>query len=113
MHDIKNKVQLIGYLGQAPEVKVLESGKKVANLNLATHESYQDANGEKVTETQWHSIVAWGKLAEIIGKYLIKGSEIAIEGKLVNRHYVDKKGTKHYISEVQANQMLMLSKKEE
>lgn len=111
MNAIRNKVQLIGHLGQSPEIKVFEGSKKMAKINLATNETYRDANGEKATDTQWHNVVAWGKLAEIAEKYLSKGSEVAIEGKLVNRQYVDKKGVKHYITEVQANELLILSKK--
>jgi single-strand DNA-binding protein len=108
MYAMKNKVQLIGNLGQAPEVKTTETGKKLAQFSVATNESYQNAQGEKVTETQWHHVVAWGKLAEIVEKYLDKGKEVAIEGKLVNRNYTDKQGVKHYITEVVANDLLLL-----
>jgi single-strand DNA-binding protein len=111
MYALRNKVQLIGNLGSKPEVKKLESGKKLATLNLATNESYRNANGEKVTETQWHRLVAWGKVADIAEKYLDKGKEIAIEGKLVNRSYTDKDGNKKYISEVQVSELLMLGAK--
>ena len=111
MYALKNKVQLIGNLGGKPEVKNLESGKKVATFSMATSESYRNASGEKVTETQWHRIVAWGKVAEIAEKYLDKGKEIAIEGKLVNRSYTDKDGNKKYITEVQVNELLMLGAK--
>jgi single-strand DNA-binding protein len=104
-------VQLIGNLGGKPEVKQMESGKKLATFSLATSESYRNASGEKVTETQWHRIVAWGKVAEIAEKYLDKGKEIAIEGKLVNRSYTDKDGNKKYITEVQVNELLMLGAK--
>lgn len=112
MYALKNKVQLIGNLGNAPEVKTLESGKKMARFSLATHESYRNARGEKVTETQWHNLVAWGKLAEIAEKYLVKGKEIAVEGKLINRSYNDKEGNKKYITEVQVNELLMLGAKQ-
>jgi single-strand DNA-binding protein len=108
MYAMKNKVQLIGNLGQAPEIKTTETGKKLAQFSVATNESYHNALGEKVTETQWHHIVAWGKLAEIVEKYLSKGKEVAIEGKLVNRTYTDKQGVKHYITEVVASDLLML-----
>lgn len=108
MYAMKNKVQLIGNLGQAPEVKTTESGKKLAQFNVATDESYQNAQGEKVTETQWHRVIAWGKLADIVEKYLSKGKEVAIEGKLINRNYTDKQGVKHYITEVVASDLLML-----
>lgn len=111
MNAIKNKVQLIGNLGHAPEVRTIGDGKKVANLNLATSENYKNAKGEKVAETQWHSVIAWGKLAEIAEKYLVKGTEIAVEGKLVTRNYIDKQGIKRYVTEVQANEILILTKK--
>ena len=111
MYALKNKVQLIGNLGSKPEVKQLESGKKMATLNLATSESYRNATGDKVTETQWHRLVVWGKTAEIAEKYLDKGREIAIEGKLINRSYTDKDGKKKYITEVQVNELLMLGAK--
>jgi len=108
MYALKNKVQLIGNLGNAPEVKTTESGKKLARFSVATNESYRNAQGEKATETTWHNLVAWGKVAEIAEKYLNKGSEIAIEGKLINRSYTDKDGNKKYITEVQVNELLML-----
>lgn len=111
MYALKNKVQLIGNLGNAPEVKTTESGKKLARFSVATNESYRNASGEKVTETTWHNLVAWGKVAEIAEKYLNKGSEIAIEGKLINRSYTDKDGNKKYITEVQVNELLMLGSK--
>lgn len=111
MNAIKNKVQLIGNLGQAPDVKTVGDGKKVANLSLATSENYKNTKGEKVSETQWHSVIAWGKLAEIAEKYLVKGTEVAIEGKLVNRNYTDKQGIKRYVTEVQASELLILTKK--
>lgn len=111
MYAVKNKVQLIGNLGNTPEVKTLESGKKMARFNLATSENYRNAKGEKVTETQWHTLVAWGKVAEIAEKYLAKGKEILVEGKLINRSYNDKDGNKKYISEVQVNELLLLGEK--
>jgi single-strand DNA-binding protein len=111
MNGLKNKVQLIGHLGQDPDVKTFGDEKKVAHLNLATNEVYTNGEGEKVTDTQWHNIVAWGKLADIAEKYMLKGSEVIIEGKLVNRNYTDKQGVKRYITEIQANELMMLSKK--
>ena len=107
MYALKNKVQLIGNLGNAPEVKTTESGKKLARFSVATNESYRNAKGEKVTETTWHNLVAWGKVAEIAEKYLTKGKEVAVEGKLINRSYTDKEGNKKYISEVEVNEILM------
>ncbi len=111
MYALKNKVQLIGNLGNAPEVKTLESGKKMARFSVATSESYRNAKGEKVTDTQWHSLVAWGKVAEIVEKFLTKGKEVAIEGKLINRSYNDKEGNKKYITEIQVNELLLLGSK--
>lgn len=111
MYALKNKVQLIGNLGGNPEIKSLDGGKKLARFSIATNESYRNAKGEKVTETQWHNLVAWGKVAEIAEKYLTKGAEVAIEGKLMNRTYNDKEGNKKYITEVQVNEVLMLGEK--
>lgn len=111
MYALKNKVQLIGNLGNNPEVKTLDGGKKMARFSVATSENYRNAKGEKVTDTQWHTLVAWGKVAEIAEKYLQKGSEIAVEGKLINRSYNDKDGVKKYITEVQVNEILMLGEK--
>ena len=88
MYALKNKVQLIGNLGGKPEVKNTESGKKLAQFSIATSESYRNAKGEKVTETFWHNVVAWGKTAEIAEKLLVKGTEVAIEGKLVNQRFL-------------------------
>src|SRR5678809_1648889 len=111
MYALKNKVQLIGNLGNPPEVRNTESGKKLVRFSVATNESYRNAKGEKVTETQWHNLVAWGKVAEIVEKYLSKGKEVAIEGKLISRSYNDKDGNKKYITEVQVNELLMLGSK--
>ena len=111
MYALRNKVQLIGNLGAKPEVKKTESGKKLAQFNIATSESYRNSKGEKVTETQWHRVVAWGKLADIAEKYLDKGKEIVIEGKLINRSYNDKAGNKKYITEIQLNELLMVGSK--
>jgi len=111
MNNLRNSVRLIGNLGAAPEVKNLEKGNKVAKIALATNDSYTNAKGEKVTETQWHNLVAWGKTAEIAEKYLSKGSEVAIEGKLTSHSYTDKQGVKKYVTEVVVNEILMLDKK--
>lgn len=108
MNALRNKVQLIGHVGNDPEVKNFETGKKLANLTLATNEIYKNDKGEKVEETQWHKVVAWGKSAEIIEKYVAKGKEIAIEGKLVHRSYDDKNGEKRYVTEVVVNDLLLL-----
>ena len=107
---MKNRVQLIGHVGQEPEVKNLEGGKKLANISIATNEVYYKDNGDKVEKTEWHRVTAWGKTAEIIEKYVTKGKELAIEGKLTNRSYDDKEGVKHYITEIVANEVLLLGK---
>ena len=111
MYALKNKVQLIGNLGNAPEVKNTQSGKKLARFSIATNEVYRNAKGEKVKETTWHNLVAWGKIADIVEKYLNKGSEVAIEGKLISRSYTDKEGNKKYITEIEVNELLMLGSK--
>ncbi len=111
MNALRNRVQLIGNLGAAPEVKTITNGRKMARFSMATNEFYQNAKGEKIEETQWHLIVAWGKAAEIAEKLLDKGSEVAIDGKLVNRTYTDKDGTKKYITEIELNEFLLLGNK--
>jgi single-strand DNA-binding protein len=110
MNSLKNRVQLIGHVGQEPEVKTLEGGKKLANLSLATNEVYYKENGDKVEQTYWHRITAWGKTAEIIEKYVVKGKELAITGKLSTRNYEDKNGEKRYITEIVATEILLLGK---
>lgn len=110
MNAMKNKVQLIGNVGNEPEVKTFGEGKKVANITLATNDYYINDKGEKVEQTEWHRVTAWGKVAEIIEKYVSKGKEIAIEGKLTHRSYDDKEGNKRYITEVVANDILLLGK---
>ena len=112
MNTLRNKVQLIGNLGGNPEIKNFDKGKKLAKFSLATNESFKNAQGEYVKETQWHNLVAWGKTAEIIEKHLKKGSEVAIEGKLINRNYTDKEGVKRYITEIEVNEFLMVGNKE-
>ncbi|MBT8305163.1 MAG: single-stranded DNA-binding protein [Bacteroidia bacterium] len=111
MNALKNKVQLIGNLGKDPEIINLESGKTLAKFTVATNENYKNAQGEKVTDTQWHNVIAWGKTAEIVEKYLTKGKEVAVEGKLTSRSYETKEGDKRYITEVVCNELLMLGGK--
>ena len=110
MNALKNKVQLIGNLGNDPEVIIMENGNKLAKFSMATNESYKNAKGERVTETQWHNVVAWGKTAEIVENYLVKGKEVAVEGKLTSRSYETKEGEKRYITEIQCKELLMLDK---
>lgn len=107
---MRNKVQLIGHVDQEPEIKTFEGGKKVANLTIATNEVYYKENGDKVENTEWHRVSAWGKTADIIEKYVTKGKEIAIEGKLTHRSYDDKDGNKRYITEVMVNELVLMSK---
>jgi single-strand DNA-binding protein len=108
MSTIRNKVQLIGNVGNAPEVRNLDSDKKGASFSIATNEFFKNSKGEKVQNTQWHNIVAWGKTAEIVEKYVGKGKEIAIEGKLTSRSYETNEGEKRYVTEVVANEILLL-----
>ena len=108
MNAMKNKVQLIGNVGQEPEVKTIGEGKKVANITIATNDYYFNDKGDKVEQTEWHRVVAWGKVADIIEKYVTKGKEIAIEGKLTHRSYDDKDGIKRYVTEIVANDILLL-----
>lgn len=110
MNALRNKVQLIGNTGNDPEIINLESGKKLAKFSIATNENYNNEKGEKVTDTQWHNVVAWGKTAELIEKYVTKGKEVAIEGKLTHRSYEDKSGEKRYVTEVVAGELLLLGK---
>ena len=109
MSTLRNSVQLIGNAGNAPEVKTFENGKKVANLSLAINEVYTNSDGEKIKDIQWHRVVAFGKTAEIIEKFVTKGKEIAIEGKLSTRSYDDKNGEKRYVTEVIVNEVILLN----
>ncbi|WP_347051220.1 single-stranded DNA-binding protein [Flavobacterium olei] len=110
MNAMKNRVQLIGNVGNDPEIKTLENGKKLAHITIATNDHYKNDKGEKVEQTEWHRVTAWGKTAEIIEKYVVKGKEVAIDGKLIHRSYDDKNGEKRYITEVVVNEILLLSK---
>lgn len=111
MSSIKNHVQLIGNVGQEPTVTNLESGKKVARLSLATNENYKNGKGEKQTDTNWHTVVAWGKVADIIEKYAEKGKEIGVVGKLKTRTYTMDDGNQRYVTEVVADEILLMGNK--
>jgi len=111
MNTLRNKVQLIGNLGNTPEIITLESGKKLARFSLATNDSYKNAKGERIDYTDWHSLVAWGKTADIVEKYLTKGKEIAVAGKLSTRSYETNEGEKRYVTEIICNEILMLGNK--
>ena len=111
MNNLRNRVQLIGNLGKNPEIKTLESGIKLAKFSIATNETYKNAKGDKVTDTEWHNIIAWNKTAELAEMFLEKGKEVAIEGKLTTRSWDDENGNKKYITEVVCNEILFLGNK--
>ncbi|GAB4171574.1 MAG: single-stranded DNA-binding protein [Geothermobacteraceae bacterium] len=108
-----NKVILVGNLGKDPEVRYTAAGTAVATFPLATSERYKDKSGQQVEKTEWHNIVAWRSLAEICGKYLSKGRQVYIEGKIRTRSYTDRDGNKRYITEIEADQMQMLGRGDE
>lgn len=108
MKNLRNSVQLIGRLGQDPEVRTLTTGKKLTTFSLATSDYYRNAKGEKVEDTQWHNVVAWGKVGEIAAEYLAKGEEVALEGKLTHRSYENNAGEKRYVTEINLNELLMI-----
>lgn len=112
MNSLRNRVQLIGNPGMDPEVKDLDKGRKMAKFSLATSDYYRNAKGERVDETQWHNIVAWGKTAELVEKFVRKGKEVGLEGKLVSRSYDTKEGERRYITEVVLNDLLLLGRKD-
>jgi single-strand DNA-binding protein len=103
-----NKVILVGNLGRDPEVRYIRDGTAVANLRIATSETWNDANGQKQERTEWHRVVAWGKLAEIAKEYMTKGRQVYVEGRLQTRSWDDREGNKRYTTEVRADQMIML-----
>lgn len=109
MNSIKNSITLIGNLGKDPEIKQLQSGRSVARFSLATNETYRNQKGDKVTTTQWHNIVAWGKTAETMTTLLKKGKEVVVHGKLTYRTYEDKEGVTRSIPEIVADEFVLLS----
>jgi single-strand DNA-binding protein len=111
MKSLRNSVKLIGHVGKDPEVKTFGDRTKAA-FSIATTDNYKNAKGEKVEDTQWHNLVVWGKLADIAGKYVKKGSEVAVEGKLIHRVYETDKGEKRYITEINVNELEMLGAKQ-
>ena len=110
MKGMKNKVQLIGHLGANPEIKVFDENKKLAQLSLAVNDGFKNAEGEWQDDTQWFNLVAWSKLVDYAEKNLLKGQELAIEGRLVNNTYTDKQDVKRTVSEIVLNEILLLSK---
>ena len=111
MTNLTNSVQLIGHLGADPKSHKFENGGLKVSFSMATNDYYRDKNGEKVKETEWHNIAAFGKTAEIAGKYLKKGSEVILRGKLTTRSWDDKDGNKKYMTEIVANEIVMFNKK--
>jgi len=108
MNALRNKVQLIGNIGQQPDIKTFDNGRKMARLSLVTNERRKNAAGELITEATWHTLTVWGNTVRIVEDYVNKGREILIEGKLVNRSYVDKDGNKRYTTEIHVNELLLL-----
>jgi single-strand DNA-binding protein len=108
MNNLRNKVMLLGNLGQDPETKTLDNGKKVVHFTLATKEDFKKDDGQKVSETTWHNIVAWNGLADVAGRFLKKGKEVLVEGRIVYRNYEDKKGATKYITEIVLNDLVLL-----
>ncbi|WP_426668618.1 single-stranded DNA-binding protein [Mucilaginibacter sp. McL0603] len=111
MNTLKNSVRLVGNLGMDPEVKSFDNNKKLAKIAIATNETYKNDKGEKITDTQWHNLVLWGAQAKLAEDLLRKGDEIAVEGKLASRSYVDKDGNKRYVTEVVVNEFLKIGLK--
>jgi single-strand DNA-binding protein len=110
MKAMKNKVQLIGHLGANPEIKIFDENKKLAQLSLAVNDGFKNAEGEWQEDTQWFNLVAWSKLADYAEKNLLKGQELAIEGRLVNNSYTDKQDIKRTVTEIVLNEILLLGK---
>lgn len=112
MSNLKNSVQLIGNLGKDPEVKQTESGRSYAKMTIATNDIYTNAQGQKVTDTEWHNLIAWGKTAENMGKILRKGNHVVVRGKLSHSNYQDETGQTRYFSTVVVNEFMVLNKVE-
>ena len=109
MNTLRNSVRLVGNLGMDPEVKTFDTNKKLARLSIATNDSYKNDKGERITDTQWHNLVFWGAQAKLAEDLLKKGDEVAIEGKISNRSYVDKDGVKRYTNEIVVNEFLKIT----
>ncbi|MGM0635832.1 MAG: single-stranded DNA-binding protein [Bacteroidota bacterium] len=107
MSSLRNYVQLLGRLGNDPEIKKMDNGK-LAKFSIATNDFYRNKEGEKVTDTDWHNVVAWGKTADIIEKYATKGKEVLIKGKLTSHSYETKEGEKRYVTEVKCDEVVLL-----
>jgi single-strand DNA-binding protein len=112
MNTMKNKVSLIGHLGNDPEIRLLEGDKKMGRVSIAVNENYKNAQGERIANTTWFTLVVWGALVDVFEKYTSKGSQVAVDGKLVNRNYEDKDGIKRYVTEIHVSDVLLLGNKE-
>ena len=108
MNTLRNSVRLVGNLGMDPEIRSFDNNRKLARLSVAINESYKNEKGEKITETQWHSLVMWGIQAKLAEDHLKKGDEVAIEGKLASRNYTDKDGNKRYVTEIVVNEFIKM-----
>ena len=108
MNTIRNRVQLLGHVGQDPEISILEDGKKLAKFSMATNEQYTNAQGEKVEKTYWHRIIFWNKSAEIVEQHVAKGTRLAIEGKLTTHSWEDESGVKNYRTEIVGRELILL-----
>ena len=113
MSSLRNRVNLIGNLGQNPEIKNLDGGKKVTHFTIATTEEYKNSDGQKVKETTWHNIVAWNGTADVASRYLKKGGQVAVEGRIAYRSYEDKNGVTKHITEIIAHDLLFLTSQKE
>ncbi len=113
MHKPNNSIRLIGNLGADPDFLELDGGRKLSKMSIATQDKYKNKEGEFVEQTEWHKVIAWGRLADVAQKFLSKGKQVAIEGKLMHRSYEDKEGNKRYFTEILASSILMLGKKAE
>ena len=111
MSTLRNRVQLIGRVGNDPEVKSFDGGKKLATVSIATSDSYKNDKGERVEQTEWHRVVAWGKTADIIEQFVTEGREIAVDGKLTHRSYDDKDGVKRFMTEIVVNEIQLVGNK--
>ena len=110
MNNLKNRVQLIGFLGMDPEIKEFDNGKVLARMSLATSESYHNKSGERVTDTHWHRVIAWGSTAQLVGNLLKKGAEVVVNGKLAQNVYEDKDGVKRYNTDIICSEFLLLNR---
>jgi len=111
MNTLRNKVQLIGHLGADPEIRTFGTGRMKATVSLATSDVYKDSDGKKVSNTQWHNLVIWGNLVQVVEKYLKKGKEIAIDGRINYRTYEDSRGEKRFFTEIVVNDLVLLGGK--